>query len=411
MSLSRPKARLRCWALEDRTTPAVTASLNSGSLVLTGDNTGNDVLITVNPGNMVDVSVNGTSAGSFHPTVGLFATMGTGNDKVELFMHGNTLALTYVVLSGGDGNDQLLIDQGNLQASVWMLGGNGDDTLTIGSASVSGSVVMDGGAGNDTGVLGSAGVGGGAWVSGVQNLSLGGTKFNGNVVILPTEALPASVSFDANVIGGSVYYFGTSAADQVAMGSGTSVAGTTILSLGDGTNSVRLDPATALQRTMIFGGGGDDTVTVGSGATTTDFDIVLGNGTNSVTFGGATVTGNLRIWGGDGADSFTNNAHDSVTGNFSVYFGNGANSFTGAGNVGGTFTYFGGSGVDTVSITGARSTSYAVVLSLGDGDDTFTYTHVNGNLDPASFNIDFGGGNDTFNHNVPITWPSTIVGL
>ena len=45
MSPSRPSAHLHCRPLEDRNTPAVTASLNGGALVLTGDNTDNTVLI------------------------------------------------------------------------------------------------------------------------------------------------------------------------------------------------------------------------------------------------------------------------------------------------------------------------------------------------------------------------------
>ena len=153
--VSRHSARLHCRPLEDRTTPAVSVSLFGGSLVLNGDNAGNDVLITVNSGNNVDVAVNGTSAGSFHPTAGLFASMGTGNDTFNVNLNGNTLALSNVVLRGGNGDDNLTIAGGTLQASVWLLGGNGDDSLTIGGATVTGAaVVLDGGNGNDTGLLG-----------------------------------------------------------------------------------------------------------------------------------------------------------------------------------------------------------------------------------------------------------------
>jgi hypothetical protein len=407
------QARLFCTTLEDRTTPAVTAALNGGALVLTGDNTDNDVQIIAGIGNMVDVNVNGNPAGSFHPTTGIFATMGTGNDKVDLFLHGNTLTVANVVLRGGDGKDQLSVDGGILQGSAWLIGGNGDDSIGIGGATVSGATaVLDGGAGNDTGFF-SAGLTNG-WALGVQSMALGGSNITGNFVDLPGEVLPASLSLDGTVVAGSASYFGTSAADTVRLGSGSKVTGNFTAALGEGNNTFTMDPsATTLGRTQVFAGSGNDTFSFGSGAATANMDLVLGNGTNTVTFSGAAVTGNLRIWGGSGSDTFSANAHDSVTGNLSLYLGDGANTYNGMqNNVGGTFTYFGGSGVDTVNISGARDTSYAIVMRLGAGDDTFTYTHVTGtSLDPKSFNIDFGSGTNTFNHNVPITWPSTVVGV
>jgi hypothetical protein len=410
MTTPRPTARLRFWQFEDRITPAVSVAMNSGALVLAGDNTNNDVVITVNAGNTLDVQVNGAPAGSFNPTAGLFATMGTGNDKVRLNLNGNTATLTNVVIRGGDGLDELSIESGTLQASVWLFGGNGNDKLTIGGATITGAaLVLDGGAGDDNALLGGSTITANTWVSRAQNVSLGGANITGNLVILPGEAKTTTAGSSGSEISGNFYYVGTSADDHLNLSGGTIVGGSVYARLGNGSNSVDILPGAELNRVQIWGGTGNDTVSIA--AETKNIDMVLGNGTNSVTFGGATVTGNLRIWGGNGADSVAMNAHGSVTGNISLYMGNGANSFDGAQNVGGTFNYVGGSGVDTVSLTSPRTTSYAVRLHLGAGDDAFTYTHVTGNQDVSSFYLNFGAGTDTFTHNVPITWPSIVIGL
>src|SRR4029077_3725728 len=155
---------------------------------------------------------------------------------------------------------------------------------------------------------------------------------------------------------------------------------------GLGNDTITLDEANgALPAANIFGGFGDDVITGGSGADQlfggAGNDTLLGKGGNDFLFGGA---GNDTLIGGDGDDQVFGEA-----GNDRMIWNPGDDSDL----------FEGGDGTDTAEVNG------------GNGAEVFTAT-ANGTrvrfdrLDPAPFSLDIGttenlvvnanGGNDSF---------------
>jgi Ca2+-binding RTX toxin-like protein len=137
--------RLGLERLEDRATPAVTATFAFGILSVAGDAEANDIVVSANATGQIQVtsdSENVPIRGRVATTANtlLVAVRGQGGD--DSLTIDASLGSTATVLSGGDGNDTLTTDHVGYAA---LDGGAGDDDLTGGA----GYNVLLGGAGND----------------------------------------------------------------------------------------------------------------------------------------------------------------------------------------------------------------------------------------------------------------------
>jgi uncharacterized protein YkwD len=112
-------ARLRVSPLENRITPAVSATLLNGVLTVLGDTSPNNLQVSLNNG-MLTVSPTGQS----------FASS----------------AVSAIVIDGGAGDDTIVVG-GGITQQCWIFGGSGNDNIT---ASGFGNDLIYGGNGNDT---------------------------------------------------------------------------------------------------------------------------------------------------------------------------------------------------------------------------------------------------------------------
>lgn len=130
------RSRLSLTRLEDRTVPAVTASLANGVLTVLGDSAGNTINLGLSNG---QITVSGIAqtfpAASVH---GITVDGGDGDDIINV----SPAIATPCVLFGGYGSDRITGGGGNDQ----IFGGLGDDVLDGGP----GNDIIYGGAGNDT---------------------------------------------------------------------------------------------------------------------------------------------------------------------------------------------------------------------------------------------------------------------
>ena len=140
--------RLGLEWLEDRTTPAVTATFAFGVLSVTGDAAANDIVVSANADGQIQVTNDGEAvsirAFGRAPTTAntvLVAVRSQGGD--DSLTIGASLGTTAAVLSGGDGKDTLTTNHAGYAV---LDGGAGDDELTGGA----GVNVLLGGVGNDT---------------------------------------------------------------------------------------------------------------------------------------------------------------------------------------------------------------------------------------------------------------------
>jgi hypothetical protein len=134
----RTFGRLRIEPLEPRRLLAgdVAATFDSGALALAGDAVGNQLLISAgaSPGELLITGQNGTTINGTHQQIfsgvtDFTATLGDGDDRLEL-----TAALenTSFSLDGGAGNDILKLSGANLTSGDnYIYGGSGDDTITL----------------------------------------------------------------------------------------------------------------------------------------------------------------------------------------------------------------------------------------------------------------------------------------
>lgn len=352
--------RLNLQRLEDRSVPAVTASVVHGSLIIKGDATAasSNIAVTAKDTNgdgvadTFTVTDGSTAVGSFGGvTKEVTLRLSNADDTVSIDLGGlKTPRGLSVAL--GKGANTLTVADGTVQGSLAVLGGSGADAVTLGGAAgltVNGNALIDLG-GGDSDVL-----------------QLTGATFNRYLLAYSAETVTldahSTVARGFGVFGGSagttVKLDGTVQGDvAVAGGFGRHATGGNTLNLTGTVNG----------GVAFFGGGGSDTLNV-TGNVGGSLFAYLGGGDDTATVGG-TVTGNLVLDGGAGNDALTV-----------------------SGTVGQRTFITGGAGDDTVAITATAKLTGAAFVGLGAGNDKLT---VDDAATIATLTANGGSGTDTF---------------
>jgi Ca2+-binding RTX toxin-like protein len=229
--------------------------------------------------------------------------------------------------------------------------------------------------------------------------------FSLGTLSVPGDSLDNNIAISRNAAGQLLVNGGA-----VAIKGGTpTVANTALIQVFGltGNDTLSLNEASgALPRAQLFGGGGNDTLTGGSGADQlfgeAGNDTLLGKGGNDLLFGGSdndTLIGgdaDDQVFGDGGNDRLIWNPGDDSdvfeggdgTDTAEVNGGNGAETFALTAN--GTRTLF--ERVDVAPFELDMGTMEKVVLNMNGGDDRFSAT---GNLAAlVQLTVDGGAGND-----------------
>jgi hypothetical protein len=336
--------------------------------------------LTLTDDNEFSVVENAKSLGVFH--VGGNLSLSLGNSTTQ--------SLITVDLSNHVFNGNLTVNLGNnannsIGFGLWIKGdgggviagnltvftGNGNINMLVSGAGntvigSSMSVVM--GFGSNSFTMSNAVVQGNARVDNFQNAFIGNGSAIGGFLTMDTSQ---TVLFNATrgvslnngfMLGGFIdINTGADAFDNVLFGPGTSIFGSAILSLGNGSNQFVLQSGAAIFGSLTYIGGNDnDTVMLQAGSTVFGFatlvlgnsgtgvgqlnfldlagtilgpqiNIIGGNGTDIVVFEGNAPGANLigSLFGGD--DQFTLNLTKGSLRSAAIDGGFGTNSFLGIG--------------------------------------------------------------------------------
>jgi hypothetical protein len=353
--------------LEDRTVPATVRLLGSGlyisNAVAVAGTTNVEVRAVAN--NKFEVYDNGNKIGTFN-VGGTINYTGTNlADTLTVNLQGNTFT-------------------GNLFASM----GNGNDTVDVtGGGALLGGANVQTGFGNDTTNLNSTGAaamnfGGSIQVTdqlGTDTVNLGNagavTKFLGSVQLTNTNTVNAGAGA-ADLIGGDFTVSSVTENTPVALtvADNFTVNGFTTVRGGNVADTVDLGVATFNKNAQFLMGAGDDAVNFnGVGLTFNgNLDVDLGGGTNAVTMSNAfSVGGSMNLRNGDG-DFTVDDFNGTINGNFSTTFGNGAVAFDTAATalVAGAMTYNAGNGTNNINIQNNVGGALSIFLGHGDGNLT-----------------------------------------
>jgi hypothetical protein len=243
----RLRSRPSVEPLEDRWVPAVSATISSGTLLITG--------AAVNPGDTIAITQ--TGPGEF--------TVTDGGNPVAVSGSG---AVTDVVLRLGRANDNVSIDLGAspLAGSVSARLGGGKDSLAVLRGTIGGDLEVTGGPGRDA-------------VSVADGVTVNGT------LAVATAGGDDSVTVGAATLGATAF----------------DLAG------GDDTLFFRGTVGTGAGRVLdVDAGSGNDTVALLAPASIQgDARIDLGYGNDNFTFEDtATLTGQLFVRGGPGKNTY-----------------------------------------------------------------------------------------------------------
>jgi hypothetical protein len=449
--------------LEDRTVPA-TVRLVSGTLLISNPTImGSATALTLTQDAVVQNKFtvkDGPANNGTYSGVGNIDITGTNaNDLVTINLKNNRYTGNLLVNSGG-GSDSVAIIGGGaagnaIGGNVTLVHGAGNESvnvngvagsgLTIGGSltatntypgshntfqlgntgaptNVGGSVTLTNFA--DRGTTPAVQIGNGQFDTIGGGLSVQSGNVNNNVtvnlgkVVSSTLAQGVMIGNGFNVQTGAgndtVAIVGANLADNAAGGTktvGTTINGTTYISLGDGNNYFDV----VGQRMPGAQIGGQETTFNGNVVYT------AGNGNDSINlagFGrgtgvGTTINGNLTISLGDGNNDFGDSvfaggsngglsySETTITGNLNLTSGNGNNvmDFYGI-NVQGTEAFTLGNGTNGTATAPIliRTPGSKLVWNSGNGNDYLQIASPLVNAAPQLFNVDihFGNGDDTF---------------
>lgn len=253
-----------------------------------------------------------------------------------------------------------------------------------------------------------------------------GTEFTFNNTTVATLDIPLSTigtikGLDITMQGGN----DTVSFDATNLGT---IEGNVTIKLGDGTNSLTFNNATATGSVVVTSGSGDDTIQM-TGDAVESLSIDTGDGTDAVTLSTVTIGGQDESsshdyngdfsggwwrhswfggWGGDEYDHLNNSSLNIMTGDgddtvtLNSVTGNGSTS-SGSWHSGDDAWWGGNSWC-----SGGDHGNALWQISLGSGTDSVSLTSVS---DPGSVSIRAGSGTDTVNLTSSTIQGSTNVAL
>ena len=237
----RLRSRPMVEPLEDRWTPAVSATISSGTLLVTGAaiTPGDTIAITqTSPGVFtvadggVPVTISGSGAVS-----DLVVRLGRANDIVSIDLGGFTLAGSVSARLGG-GTDSVTVANGTINGSLELAGGPGRDTMTVADGlNLDGALAVTTAGGDDTVTVGTATLG-----SAVFDLGGGNDKLTFNA----TVGAGAGSVLDIDAGSGN---------DTVELLASTSIQGSATIDLSYGQDTFAFDDAAILTGELLVRGG------------------------------------------------------------------------------------------------------------------------------------------------------------
>lgn len=387
-----PRTRLSFQPLEDRTCPAVAASLAAGVLSVSG--------AVAAPGDALTVQQ--TAAGTFQVEDG--ATVVAG---------GPFAGVTAVRLKLTGADDLVNIDLGGLAfaggVSVNLAGGT--NALTVRNGSIAQSLYVQAGhrgAGTDSVALAGVTVGKDVSVDldggPSESLTATGATVTGNLTVSGASA----VTLDAAThVGKSATVWESSSSNVVdvegSVGRDLSVLAGCFSGNTAGTSSLTLGAAASVGRDLVFTAAWrntfGDTLTLDAGSKVGRDVFFAGTNKNDVVTLGGEIDRNLTVLEGNGSDRATLAATAVVKGSAAFAFGNGNDTLDIEGHVGtagnaGTALFVGmGRGTDDVTVGATAAVTGKARVVFGPGADTFTLSDAAPVT--AAWTVD-GGGHGTY---------------
>jgi hypothetical protein len=263
--IPRARARLSAEPLEDRSVPAVSATISSGTLLVTGaaTNPGDTIAITQTATGTFTVTDGGTpvTVQGSGPVNDVAVRLGKASDTVTIDLGGFTLA-GGVSASLGGGTDSLAVANGTVGGNLVVKGGPGRDTVIVADGlTVNGALAVATVGGDDRVNVGAATIAGGA------TFDLAGG--NDALTFQATVGTGTGRGLDVNAGTGN---------DDVELLAPASIRGDGTVDLGYGRDTfVFADDGTSLTGELhVRGGAGKDTY-VGTlprtGVTAQDFEL------------------------------------------------------------------------------------------------------------------------------------------
>jgi fibronectin-binding autotransporter adhesin len=420
--MNRSKTRPFVEQLEGRWVPA-TITLYHGSLTISGPILG-AIGVTQNAlTGAFNVTEGGRNQGTYVVTGNLtidttYSLMPRAADFITVTLANGKRLNGNLTINSGNGNDTVGVDGAGGEGTPARIGGNlnidagkGNDTVSIGTANglrVGGLTQLNGNLGANTmfignGTAGATTLSGDTKITNVQNLPTNGATFAGNLCINDANTTnPNSVWLDfATSVGKSLRIIGGSGSNVVTL-EGT-VSGTTTVDLSNGHNFLTVNATAFFAQDFTYTGGSrGDTVNLGAAGFGGDLNLTEGDGKNAWNLASNfTVGGDMNLTAGNGDNAF-GAFEGQVDGNLTITVGYGTNSFNFSGaafaRVDGVVTYTSGNGDNTFEVsTGFRMLT--LNITFGTGDDTFTIDSAADQANLTGF-LNWGDnlfGNDTFN--------------
>ena len=302
------------------------------------------------------------------------------------------------------GDDTLNISGGVATGSFEF--GNGVNTININATPYGvsdwNSSILSMGSGNNSLNISAGGntvnIGGSGLVLGVYNV--GGTS---TVTVSGSSSFSAITNYgnsDFTTNSGATStvgtYTGSGATDIITVTGGSTLQNTGNMNLGAGSNTMNFNGTTNIGG-ALSGGGGNDTLNIANGYTTTvsgGNGVDFGHGTNQANINGTLNVVNGGYTGGNGLDSFKvlNTGSAQIAGTMDL--GNGNNTVDLAGNT--TMgAYKGGSGHDIFNTSGNAILTVTGDVDLGFGTGGSGSMHLNGNTANIGGDIKGGDGGNT----------------
>jgi hypothetical protein len=384
--------------LEDRSVPAIAASVTNSVLTVSGTAT--------NPFGLIEVQVTGTNASnnafqvfdSGSPVGGTFTAknvrilLTSDNDNVLLDLNAMTMkGNAYVNL--GNGDDTFVVQNGTVNDGLAVYGGFGKDDLTIDNVTIANSrntyLSGDGGIDDTLTITNNSNLTGNAYAYAVNTITVDpGSKIGGSFFIFAGTG-PNDVTINGNVgnyaagTGDVLFYsnfFVSYDVQQLTVNGqvGRDVRFTSSINTNFG-NQVTLGASADVKRDVsIAGTTNNDTVTVANGAKIgRDFSLFLGAGDDTVNVGNATIgrTTYMYLGAGDNNVNFTATTGSGSGLAFYVDAGTGANTLTvevTTAKIKGTGTVRFAAGNDSFTRIGAGNTAFTfTIFGRQPGTNTF----------------------------------------